>query len=212
MVLLSIATDLRAATALQLPHHRPSSTDEERNAVVGYLAQEYRREAKTWITTAPLFDDSAAWYAFELLIDALYYYHGPTAEVPADGEALPENPLQPYSGQQTAGAVLSADLNLRFLAAFRSRIRQIDADAIEGSHIDEVLEKWSYSALLDNDLKLFQLDNWVEDRCVSQCFVDRVIERRHLTAAKHPLLNPLIQEALGAHASYLWPSFTLEAL
>ena len=201
MTRLDIADCLRRGEAVQLPHELPPLDAHERTRLIEYLSHAYARESHTWAYSPPPFDPVAALYGLELFIGASYLWAGPTHGVP---ESLPV-----YTDAVTPGGVLSADLNLRYVAKLRARIRATDSDASEGAAIDERLAVWPYSLMLYEEPPAEAIAIELTDACARTCFVDRLIEQRLLRLGLSPKLRSYVHAAVGTLG--LWPAFELAA-
>ena len=182
-----------------------SITPDDEQEVADYLEGEWANERLTYPTQAALFDSGAAVWAARMVFTAaqlLLYRDQPATDLPAQ---LPQYP----GGKPTAGAMLSADLCLRFLPAMLHQFSAIDPDDQAIPRLRGFLSAFHYSAvgyLLPNDADDSELDFEMvaASPCLLQLYVDRVIARKAATLAAHPALHNAVRAAMGNHADYLW--------
>jgi len=177
--------------------------EEQVEEIARYLAREYEQECLHYPFTAPALDPAAAaWAAKTVYISAQLLLYREHKE--ADLEAL----LPGYAAALTPGAVLSADLVLRFLPYVINHLKVIDPE----DKLIEVLEAhlitWHYSGIgytLPEERLEFSVVT--TDRCLLQLYTDRVIEKKQQQLATHPAIIQNIQASLGLHAPTYWSNF-----
>ncbi len=181
-----------------------SPADEQR--LVALLETEYEQECVHWPHTPPAWRADAAVWAAKILFHTaqLVLYRKQTID---EVRHLFAN----YTGHITPGAILSADLCLRFLPHCIVPLTGLnDADELIGI-LQTLLADWHYSAIGDTNIPTPSNFAVIQaDACLSQLYTDRVIARKHRTFALHPQLQPLVVAALGQHMATFWPDFCLE--
>lgn len=181
---------------------------EEQREAVAYLAKEYREESLGYPCTAPPFDEAAARWAAQTFYTAaqlLLFRQNKEADLPL---LLPA-----YEGAMTAGAVLSADLMLRFLPDIILQLKAIDPDDGLIAVLETHLKTWHYSGVryplpaagLDFSF-LTASPPW------QQLYADRVIQYKRGDLANHPALAQSVAASLGHYAPQLWSDFKPEPL
>ena len=178
-------------------------TEAETEPVLQLLSGYYAAEAVDYPHTAPPFEEAAAGWAARCLFHAaqLLMYRAHAANELSDL-------FPPYAAEPSAGAVLSADLSLRFLPAVVRQLERIDvADALIPL-LQNVLTTWHYSGLLSEfDLGQVTLGAPFEHPCLKSLYVERIIAKKHLDLARRDELRPLVTSALGDHAALFWQHF-----
>lgn len=194
---------LRNEEALLL-HSRLAPGSAEEEALVGdFLDLEYANECLDYPGTAPDYDKAAAlWGARTLYVAAqlLLYREHRNDELPAL--------LPPYQGPLTPGAVLSADLCLRFLPDVLQQVKQIDVNDSLAVLLEKHLVQWHYSGvgypLDEGQLNMHMVSSNV---CLQLLYVNRIIHRKHRKLALLPVLQPLVKAAMGHYSSDFWKDF-----
>lgn len=196
---------MREQEELLLYNYVLSIGAEDEEATRQYLEAAYQLEKSSYPFTAPPFDaEAACWAARYVYIGAqlmLYRKHEP--------EQLPEL-LPSYTGKQTAGAILSADLCLRFVPAMINELRLHDAQDLLIPMLEKQLATWHYSGIATRDhtpeLDFSEISN---NPCLHQLYADRVVQYKHLPRAQHPALATTIAANLGNHAAHFWNEFNV---
>lgn len=179
------------------------SVDEERD-VADFLQSEYEREATDYPFEAPSFhQDAAIWGAKTLYFASqlLLYREDKPAEL---REIVPG-----FSGTINAGALLSADLCLRFLPQVILQLIVIDAEDPLAGILNEYLKKFHYSAVgYDIDL---DNTNWdmLENECLNQLYLDRVTERKAAKWASIPAIRAGLFANMGQYKNDFWRNIDL---
>lgn len=172
----------------------------EDDDVTLFLKQEYENESLNYPLKSPIFDENAGLWAAKIVYYAaqLLLNRGNTRK---DLDLFFFNLI----GDITPSKILSVDLCLRFLPQINLQLKSIDADDPLVNILDNLLEIWQYSAI-DNDSKppenslLLSINN----PCISQLYLDRIIEKQVLLWAELPDINPLLNQHLGYHKDTFW--------
>lgn len=177
---------------------------EEMEEIVHYLAKEYELERKEYPFKAPTFDQEAAlWGAMTIYKSAqLLLYRAHKAK---DLQQL----IPPYPGLIDAGAMLSADLCLRFLPDIVHELEGIDIEDELLPILLQLLQVWHYSAIARPSDAVEKLDfiPITSNDCLLQLYCNRVIEYKNLNLAKQPTLQGRIAANLGDFKQQFWNSF-----
>jgi hypothetical protein len=177
--------------------------EEQEKEVATYLAREYGQESLHYPFTAPAFDPAAAaWAAKTVYIATQLLLYRENKE--ADLQAL----LPGYPAALTPGAVLSADLVLRFLPHAIHHLKAIDPEDGLVDVLETHLTSWHYSGI-GYTLPHERLDFSVitAHPCLLQLYTDRVIEKKEQQLALHPALVQHIQASMGLHTQVYWSNF-----
>jgi len=164
--------------------------------VQAFLEKDYASESLNYPGTPPAFDPQAAIWGAKTL------YH--IAQLLINRNAPLENietMLPRYDGAIRAGSLLSADLCLRFLPSLIVTAKRIDDEDPLIERVQQLAMVWHYSGipLLEKTLP----SNWeiiLSDRCLTQLYVDRVIEHDQRQFYTVPELIPYISISLGEAA------------
>ena len=182
-----------------------SVKEEELEEIVQYLAKEYERERIEYPFKAPTFDPEAAlWGARTIYTSAqllLYRAH--------QGKDL-QKLIPSYTGLIDAGAILSADICLRFLPDLVHELEGIDMEDELLPILMQILRVWHYSAVgrtikTEEELDFIPI---VSNDCLLQLYCNRVIEYKNLNLAKHPALQGRIAASLGDFKQQFWNTFS----
>ncbi|GAB2813600.1 hypothetical protein GCM10027043_11710 [Ferruginibacter profundus] len=164
------------------------------------LAIEYDTEVLNYPFTAPPFNATAALWAAKTtytICQLILYRENKASELP---QLLP---LYPHAID--AGAMLSADLCLRFLPQVLKDTKNIDPDDALITLAEEQLQQWHYSGI-GYPLKItaINFDGITDNECVLQLYINRVIQKKDLQRAQLPLLYEKIKAAMGMYSSRFW--------
>jgi hypothetical protein len=170
------------------------------DAVSQFLREEYEQECIEYPGTCPVFEtDAALWAARMVYIASQFLLYR--------DKGLPETReyLLPCPSGRTPGAILSADLCLRFLPSIMKKAKELSSEDWLVMILEEHLRTWHFSGV-GYPLKVEGLD-WdriLANDCVKQMYVDRVISRKVKTLAELPVLKREIMAALGAWSPHFW--------
>ncbi len=198
---------------------------EERSRTSAFLEKEYQRECLNYpFQPPPYHAEAALWGAEMIYVAAQLLLYRQDAETVL-GDLLPKENLE-----RTASAVLSADLCLRFLPGIVANLRQIDQNDPLIVRLEAVLERWHYSGIeishpnetnqsqhsiegkssLKTNVpnpKASALEDLLDNQCLYQLYINRIIKFKNTELAAIPQLNRGIQAAIGMHGEQYWPEF-----
>jgi MoxR-vWA-beta-propeller ternary system domain bpX4 len=178
---------------------------EEEFLVREFLQTEYESENINYPFCAPQYNDGAAlWGAkFVYTVSQLILYRKNKTEELT--QILPQ-----YDGEINASSILSADLCLRFLPQLLQDTKYIDPDDVLISLVENVLSHWPFSSIgYKMDMEKVDLAIILENACLQQMYVDRVISKKDLYTASLPVVNEKIKETLGIYAQEFWREFKI---
>lgn len=195
---LEMIQTLRQSEELILRVNTYEISAKEKEEVALFLKAEYKKESINYPNKAPAFDSNAAIYA------AIFLYQ--TAQLILYREQREEDINKYYSayeGTIDASAMVSADLCLRFIPHLLKGIILINAD----DPLIPILEKrmyfWAYSAIEIPNFNYIKFDI-EKNKCITNLFLDRVIEFKNLAIAKHEPFKTLIKAKLGIYGETFW--------
>lgn len=181
-------------------------TENHEQEVSDYLEKEYQLERLHYPFDAPVFEPAAAQWAGKYIYIAaqLLLYR---ENKPDELAAL----LAPYKGVITAGAILSADLLLRFLPDIIKHLKAIDPEDNLVDLLEKQLHIWHFSAV-GYPLRIdeLQFETIVLNPCVCQLYTDRVVAQKDLRLATHPALQKNVLASLGLHVPTYWNDFQIQ--
>lgn len=191
---------LRNEEAMLLHSRLVPGSEEEEALVADFLELEYRNECLDYPGTSPEYDGAAAiWGARTVYVASqlLLYRENRSDELPL---LLPA-----YGGNRTAGAILSADICLRFLPDILQQAKLIDPDDSLAILLENHLLSWHYSGI-GYPLPAEQLNMALvlNNATLQQLYVNRVIARKRRQLALLPALQPLVMAAMGNFANHFW--------
>lgn len=178
-------------------------SEEDIEAVAGFLEEEFDREALDFPYVVPAFDkDAAGWAARTIFIAAqLILYRD---DNPEDIESL----LGGYPLEVNASAMLSADLCLRFIPEMIQQLKRIDSEDALIPILEDLLHRWHYSGV-PYPLNVERLDFTVvvADKCLHTLYTNRIVGYKKLALAKHATFVNSIRASMGIYGMQLWKEF-----
>jgi hypothetical protein len=191
---------LRSAEEIILYNRLVDFKLDENDVVVEFLRGEYENEMINFPFSPPEFNGAAAlWGAKTVYTAAQILLYREHSEEELIG-LFPE-----FSEQITPDAILSVDLCLRFLPQILNDTKNIDANDKLIPILEKILKTWHFSGIgisaPNNDLD-FELI--FSNECLTQLYLDRVIESKDLERAKQPNLKEKIRAILGNYPEYYW--------
>jgi hypothetical protein len=203
---LNMVQHLRQHEEVMLFNNILEINESDAAETVAYLQEQYRKESLEYPHSAPAFDAAAALWAAKTMNMA--------AQLLLYRENKPENLdcLFPAFDRETDnGAVLSADLCLRFLPDTLRELKIIDSLDPLILILENMLAQWHYSGIhYPLDLSKTNLENGLADPCMRQLYIDRIIHYKNISLAQHALFRKHIGAALGLYAPNYWKEFQTE--
>lgn len=177
---------------------------EDEMLVVDFLKIEYDTEVLNYPFAAPPFNAEAALWAAKTVYTScqiLLYRKHQEPELPT---LLPS-----FAYPITAAEILSADLCLRFLPRILEEARLIDIEDALIPILEGIVKQWHYSGIGHLfDAETIHFEPILMNPCLTQLYIDRVIEKKDLTRALLPPLKEKINATLGNHTNYYWKTLT----
>jgi hypothetical protein len=170
------------------------------DAVRQFLQEEYEHERVEYPGTCPEFEPDAALWAARTVYIASQFLLYRDKGLPATREYL-----LPYPAGRTPGAILSADLCLRFLPSIMEKAKELNSEDWLVTILEEHLRTWHFSGVgYPLTIEGLDWDRILANDCVKQLYVDRVISRKAKALAEVPALRREIMAALGAWSNHIW--------
>ena len=172
----------------------------EDDALVKDLLQiEYDTESSNYPFDAPPFNAGAALWAAKTTYTScqlILYRENKETELPL---LLPD-----YDLAIDAGAILSADLCLRFLPQVVLQTRRINPDDVLIGIIEKHLTQWHYSGIGYSKAIITADDEVFKNDCLQQLYADRVIAKKDVDRAMQPPLQQKIKADISIFTSVFW--------
>lgn len=172
--------------------------------VVDLLLAVYQEEVWHLPGAAPPFDREAAVWAAKYLLVATQM-----AMLRDIGNEAVKARLLPYAGTVDASAVFSADLMLRYLPDLLQLAKGLAPDDVLVQCLQQTLEDWPFSSVGTGISGEAAMAPILSHPALRYAYRDKVIRHQDKRCLHHPLVRELIREALGEHASVLWPAFKI---
>ncbi len=173
---------------------------EEEKEVVELLKDEYEKEILNYPFQAPSFDQNAALWASKIVYFATQLVLNRENTVSQIEVLFPD-----YKSSMTASAMLSADLCLRFLDRILLQLQIMDADDLIIPVLEQKLKQFPYSGVgYDLNLEHIDLSMILSNDCLTQLFLDRVVEKKDLKLANVASIKPLLLANFGDYKSIFW--------
>lgn len=176
----------------------------ENQKVIEFLSAEYEKEKWTYPSVAPLFEPSAALWGAKTMYFACQYLLNRNEEIAAVKVKLTD-----FEGEVSAGAMLSADLCLRFLPQIATQARLMNADDPLFEVLEKILKKWHYSAInyaFDAEKVDVEFEKEVvfQDKCFFRLYLDRITARKDIVLAQHHFFLPHLKGDFGMYQAEFW--------
>jgi len=117
--------------------------------------------------------------------------------------------LQPFSGNQSAEAIYSADLMLRFLPDLFRLGSGLAADGPLVANLRQTAIEWPYSSIGLKNIDAGIPEVILQHACLRIAYIDRVIAYKDTDRLKGEAEKELLKEVMGDHQAQLWPSLEL---
>ena len=176
------------------------TTKSEDEDILLFLEQDYENESLNYPFDPPKFNSKAALWASKIV-----YYSALLLLYRNDTNKDLNHLFSNFEGNIDASAMLSADLCLRFLPQINFELKRIDVEDPLISILDSILNKWHYSAIHDDCIPPeIDFDLFFKNDCLTQLYLDRIIERKTLQWAEIPYINTVLHKRLGYYKNHYW--------
>ncbi|WP_452598769.1 hypothetical protein [Pontimicrobium sp. MEBiC01747] len=197
---LKTMSSLRQEEHLVIHDDVLKTTKSEDDDVLLFLEQDYENESLNYPFTPPKFNPKAALWASKIVYySALLLLH--RKDTKKDLTILFPN----FEGTINVSAILSADLCLRFVPQINFELKRIDAEDPLIPILETILKTWHYSTI-HNDCIPPAIDytTFFKNDCLTQLYLNRIIERKQLQWAEIPYINTLLHNRLGYYKNHFW--------
>jgi len=165
-----------------------------------FLQQEYSREVLNYPFSAPRFDGVSALWSSKVI-----YFAAQLLVNRVNTNSKLDDLLPIYNESINASTILSADLCLRFLPFFIVEFRNIDPDDQVLKRLMRIAEQFHYAAIgVELDLETLDFQTVIQNDCLRQLYLDRVVERQCITLGQSEYIKPWILQNLGDYKSFFW--------
>lgn len=196
---------LRVDECIMLYHNLLEITAEEEKDVIFFLQTEYENESLEYPYDVPKFDERAALWAAKtvyLAAQLVLYRENKPDDLPG---LFPE-----YVGEITPGAILSADLCLRFLPSIVIQLSFMDAEDKLSDILEEHLKTWHYSCIgFPQEIDAMKFDMIANNKCLYLLYTNRVIQRKDIKRTESEIIKKGVQASLGNYAAEYWKEFNI---
>lgn len=179
----------------------------EERMIGEFLRKEYERECLNFPGVPPPFEPAAAIWGARTVFNA--------AQLLLSREKGEEDMLKMlprWTGVITASTILSADLCLRCMPDVIAKAAEISPEDPLIAALNDILRDWHYSGVgislqpegVEGWGDFFDWEPILNNGCLHQLYIDRVIERRVLALARLPQLKPGVLAVMGDHPDHFW--------
>jgi hypothetical protein len=180
--------------------------DQEDLRIAGvHLKQYYGDDSTEMPGQVPPYDPEAALWAASYLYRAIQFI-----QIRRLGEAEIKTHLLPFPGTQTVSAIYAADLILRYMPGLFQLARGLSPEDPLVKELEFMAAQWPFSLAGSKDIVSEDLSLILQHPSLKIAYIDRIVHARDMRKCSHPACLPLVQEALGTHASILWPEFEID--
>jgi len=199
-LILNCIHHLRTDEELLIDYSNSLVADVHEKDLVLYLQREFENEQLEYPINKLEFSSKAALWSAKVVYKAANLLLN-REEEPKDLSIF----FSLFDEKLTGGQILSVDLCLRFLPAILKQIKNADPSDPLIDLLELILKQWHYSAVgYFSKLEDFNFDEYWNDSCLLQLYVDRVIEKKSRVYLKVPELLAHIHGCIGIHAQTLW--------
>jgi hypothetical protein len=166
------------------------------------LQQFHSKDSMELPGSAPAFDAAAAVWA------AGYLYRAVQLVMLRNlGEDAVRQLLTPYPGEQSAAAMYSADLCLRYLRDVLELAKGLAPGDALVVQLKNEAARWPLSSVgmaVEGEMDINVI---MDHTSLKYSYIDRIIETRDLARCNNKEVKELVEEALGNYAADLWPGY-----
>jgi len=174
--------------------------EDDAHETVLMLQKEYDLEKANYPFSPPEFDSKAALWSCKVI-----YYAAQLLVNRTNTNKKLDDIVPMYAQPIDASAILSVDLCLRFLPYFISEFRYIDPNDPIIERLMKISEQFHYSAIgQDLDLDKLDFEPILQNNCLKQLYLDRIVERKAIHYAKLECIEPLLHQNFGNYKSHFW--------
>lgn len=175
----------------------------EEISLIEFLKTEFEKECLDYPYNPPTFDPELALWAAKIVFISGQLVLARELSIKEIIALLPT-----FEGKITPSAILSADLCLRFLPSVMESLSFLDPEDMLISMLEKNLTLFHFSAIgYDLDISSLNFATILEDDCLTQLYINRVIEKKVLKLALVPELSSKIKACLGMYENEFWNEF-----
>ena len=174
-------------------------TPEDETLVQDFLQIEYDTECLHYPFAAPAFNRTAALWAAKTTYTSCQLLLSRENREGELTQLLPD-----YNQVIDAGAILSADVCLRFLPQILLQTQRIDPNDALIAVIEAHLEKWHYSGIGHTKALIADDDEIFKNDCLLQLYADRVVSKKDTGRALQLPLLQKIRADMGIFKQVFW--------
>lgn len=156
-------------------------------------------------TPPPFHPEAAIWaagYLYRAVQLVLLRQQEPAAKLPAV-----------FAGTITPSVIYSADLTLRYLPVLMRFAQELPPEDPLLQEIRHTAACWPFSSIgMDVDVLPAAESMVLNNQLLRQVYIDRIIGLQDYRRAGNTAVAPLLEAAMGAHASVLWPGYAVTSL
>jgi len=202
MLLTAFLHDLLTTGSVTLPGQSTGFETTDAQAAQTLLHEYYLEDSIDLPHTAPAFEADAAQWAAQFL-----YRTVQLVLVRELDEATIAQQLSEYRGPLTPEVTYSVDLSFRYLPDLLLLAKGLAPGDALVARLQATAQRWPLSFASGETPDAQAEATVLGHPALRQAYIDRIIRGQYRSRAKQPHLQPLIQNALGAHAATLWPDF-----
>ena len=116
-----------------------------------------------------------------------------------DGEIVMKAMQEVCSVVPSPAAAYSVDLTFRFLPDLIGMTRNVASGDPLLQSLLQLARDWPLSSVGVEGVEVLDVSHFINNACLRQLYVDRILERKDFTRLGNPEVNQAIQQALGAH-------------
>lgn len=167
---------------------------------VNMLKKSYSLEKINYPFTPPEFDAKAALWACKVI------YFAAQLLVNRNNTKNKLDDIVPlYSTPDDASAIISADLCLRYLPFFIDEFRRIDPNDPILERLNKISAQFHYSVIgQELELEKLNFEPILQNDCLKQLYLDRIVARKAIHYAKLEFIEPLILQNFGDYKTHFW--------
>ncbi len=183
---------------------KPIHFEEDDRLESAILLKNYYNEDRLEMPlTPPDFSEEAALWGAAYCYNSLQMMMMRTAE-----EDMIGSYLKGFEGAYNASAIYSADLILRYLPDLLKTAKGLaPADSLV-DYITQTASQWPFSIANEQvNHDEARIEMILNDASLRIAYADRIIKSKNKKLAEKDKIKEIINEALGNHASVIWPEF-----
>jgi len=180
-------------------------SEEQQLEVIKLLENQYKNESVGYPNPGIEFHRDAARWSSTIL-----FYAAQLVMYREHSSDLLINLFPNFGRPKSASAIITSDLCLRYIPSILKYLEQIDIEDELIPILKKLLLEWHYTGLLsDISLDVKDIQTVLNDSCLSQLYINRIIEMKKKEVGRMKELEPLVLSALGNYRNEFWKDFKL---